>query len=381
MERKLIAIFSADVKGYSRLMNVDEVGTIRTLSVYHELMVSLIQQHRGRVVDTPGDNLLAEFGSVVDALTCAVELQRELAKRNAEVPDQRKMEFRIGINLGDVVVEGERIYGDGVNIAARLESLAEGGGICISGAVYDQVENKLALKYSYRGEQAVKNIPKPVRVYQVLSVPGAMAHRMIQAKRAMARIWGKAALAIAAVVLVVVGVLMVSNFYWVPSRRPLVVMMDSPQPAQVHDQVIREAIGLNSDVINDIIADLPIDRQKEAVGQRWHRDQEVLQLNPDLIIIHYSAFHGANPGKHTRLKTFLSYFVGNKTKFLIYSRRPETRLQSQVEELLSDLEAEHPGFLSRITVFGISDYGPLDWLHSITASKLKLVVKEELGLG
>jgi class 3 adenylate cyclase len=375
MERKLTAILSADVEGYSRLMGEDEEATIRTLTAYREVMTTLIQQHRGRVVDSPGDNLLAEFASAVDAVQGALAIQRELKTRNAELPANRQMAYRIGINVDDVVVEGERVYGDGVNIAARLESLAEGGGICISGTVYDQVENKLALQYDYLGEQAVKNISKPVRVYKVLLVPGAVAHRVIQAKRAVARIWGKAALALAAVV--VVGVL-VSNFYWVPSRRPLVVMMDSPNPAYVYDQVIQEASGTNADAINDILADLPIDRQKEAVGPRWHRDQEILQFDPDLIIIHYSAF-GRGKG-YTRMKTFLSYFVGNKTKFLIYSRRPELLLQSQVEELLSDLEAEHPGFLSRIEVFGVRDHGPPEWLDSITASEFKLVVKEELGL-
>src|SRR5712664_3434535 len=162
MERKLTAIFSADVKGYSRLMGEDEVATIRTLTTYREVMTTLIQQHRGRVVDSPGDNLLAEFASAVDAVQCAVEIQRELKAKNADLPDSRKMEFRIGINVGDVIVEGERIYGDGVNIAARLEGLAEPGGICISGTVYDHVENKLALGYEYLGEQAVKNIAKPV---------------------------------------------------------------------------------------------------------------------------------------------------------------------------------------------------------------------------
>ncbi len=167
IDRKLTAILSADVKGYSRLMGKDEVATIRTLTAYRELMASLIQQHRGRVVDTPGDNLLAEFGSVVDAVTCAVEVQRELAQRNAELPDQRKMEFRIGINLGDVVIEGERIYGDGVNIAARIEGLAEGGGICISGTVYDQVNNKLDVDFVDLGEQTVKNISMPVRAYRI----------------------------------------------------------------------------------------------------------------------------------------------------------------------------------------------------------------------
>src|SRR5438552_150222 len=145
MERKLTAILSADVKGYSRLMGEDEEATIRTLTAYREGMATLIAQHWGRVVDAPGDNLLAEFASAVDAVQCAVEIQQELKAKNADLPDHRKMEFRIGINLGDIVVEGERIYGDGVNIAARLESLADPGGLCISGTVYDQVETKLAL--------------------------------------------------------------------------------------------------------------------------------------------------------------------------------------------------------------------------------------------
>src|SRR3989449_5229219 len=171
IERKLTAILSADVKGYSRLMGEDEEATIRTLTAYREVMTTLIQQHRGRVIDSPGDNLLAEFVSVVDAVRCAVEVQRDFKTRNADLPAHRKMEFRIGINLGDVVVEGERIYGDGVNIAARLEGLAEPGGICISGTVYDHVENKLALGYEYLGERAVKNIAKPVRVWQALLEP------------------------------------------------------------------------------------------------------------------------------------------------------------------------------------------------------------------
>src|SRR3989442_3326475 len=147
IERKLTAILSADVKGYSRLMGADEVATIRTLTVYREVMATLIQQHRGRVVDAPGDNLLAEFASVVDAVQCAVVIQTTLKAENANLPPERRMEFRIGINLGDVMVEGEQIYGDGVNIAARMENLAESGGICISGTVHEHVKNKLTLSY------------------------------------------------------------------------------------------------------------------------------------------------------------------------------------------------------------------------------------------
>src|SRR5215813_11428704 len=123
MERKLAAIFSADVKGYSRLMGEDELATVRTLTAYREVLTTLIQAHRGRVVDSPGDNLLAEFASVVDAVTCATKIQQELKTKNAELPEQRRMQFRIGINVGDVLTENGRLYGDGVNIAARLEGL------------------------------------------------------------------------------------------------------------------------------------------------------------------------------------------------------------------------------------------------------------------
>src|SRR5512139_1320818 len=180
VKRKLVAILSADVKGYSRLMGEDEEATVRTLNSYKEVMTNLIQQHRGRVVDAPGDNVLAEFGSVVDAVECAVGIQKELKTRNADLPENRKMEFRIGVNLGDVIEDGEQILGDGVNIAARLESLSKAGGICISGTVYDQVENKLSLEYEYLGEQAVKNIAKPVGVYRVLMETEALAQRGLE---------------------------------------------------------------------------------------------------------------------------------------------------------------------------------------------------------
>jgi TolB-like protein/class 3 adenylate cyclase len=215
-KRKLSAILSADVKEYSRLMRDDEDATIRTLTAYRAAIAKLVQQYRGRVVDSPGDNVLAEFGSVVDAVNCAVEIQRELAERNAELQYQRRMEFRIGINSGDVVEEGDRIYGDGVNIAARVEGLAEGGGICISGNVHDSIEGKLGLEFEYLGEHEVKNIDKPITVYRVLSFPGAAAHRVVKAKSAMKRRWREAALAIAAMVIVVVGALAIWNFYFRP---------------------------------------------------------------------------------------------------------------------------------------------------------------------
>jgi adenylate cyclase len=180
MVRKLAAILSADVKGYSRLMGEDEEATIRTLTVYREIIATLVQQHRGRVVDSPGDNLLAEFASVVDAVECAIAVQQELRVRNSALAAHRRMEFRIGINLGDVIIDGERIYGDGVNIAARLESLAEGGGICIAGSVYEQIKTKLALGYEDIGVQAVKNIAQPVRVYRISMEPSVTAPPVIR---------------------------------------------------------------------------------------------------------------------------------------------------------------------------------------------------------
>ena len=235
IQRKLTAILSADVKGYSRLMGEDEVSTVGTITAYREVMATLIQKHRGRVVDSPGDNLLAEFSSVVDAVRCAVEIQEELKARNAELPENRKMDFRIGVNLGDVIVEGERIYGDGVNIAARVEGLAEGGGVCVSGTVYDHIENKLALRFEYLGEQAVKNIRKPVRVYRVLMEPGAAAG-VSREKKAGLRRWQWAALAVAAVLLVGVVAVAIWNFYLRPAAPPTLVSSEKIPAIELPDK-------------------------------------------------------------------------------------------------------------------------------------------------
>src|SRR3954469_23938573 len=159
--RKLAAILSADVVSYSRLMGDDEQATLSTLNAYREIFGQHIAAHEGRVVDSPGDALLAEFPSAIEAVDCAVGIQRELAGRNASLPEHRSMRFRIGINLGDVTEQDGALYGDGVNIAARLESLAGAGGICVSGTVYDQVEGKLSVAFKFAGEQQVKNIVKP----------------------------------------------------------------------------------------------------------------------------------------------------------------------------------------------------------------------------
>jgi adenylate cyclase len=185
-KRKLTAILSADVKGYSRLMGEDEDATVHTLKAYRELIGNLIHKYHGRVVDSPGDNILSEFASVVDALRSAVAIQEELKAKNTELSENRRMEFRIGINLGDVIEDEGRIYGDGVNIAARIEGLSQSGGICISRTAYDHVKNKLSLGYEYIGEHAVKNIADPVKVYRVLMEPEA-AGKVIGEKRARSR--------------------------------------------------------------------------------------------------------------------------------------------------------------------------------------------------
>ncbi len=170
-KRKLTVILSADAVGYSRLMGEDEVATLRTLETYKGVITALIQQHRGRVAGSPGDNILTEFASVVDAVQCAVAMQKEIQARNQELPETRRMQFRIGINLGDVIETEDSLYGDGVNIAARLESLADPGGICVSKAAFDLIETKLPLGYEYLGGQILKNIAKPVCAYKVIMEP------------------------------------------------------------------------------------------------------------------------------------------------------------------------------------------------------------------
>jgi len=212
-KRKLTAILSADVKGYSRLMGDDEEATVRTITEYREVMTGLIEGQNGRVVDAKGDNLLAEFPSVVDAVRCGVMIQKELKAKNNELPENRRMEFRIGINLGDVIEEEKTIYGDGVNISARLEGLAEGGGICISRMAFDNVKNKLDVGYEYLGEHSVKNIAEPVRVYKVLMEP-EYAGKVIGEEKPKPKQWRFAAVVSAVALMVVAGAFAIWHFYF-----------------------------------------------------------------------------------------------------------------------------------------------------------------------
>src|SRR5215469_17953427 len=176
MERKLTAILCADVHGYSRLMGDDEEATFRTLASHRQIIDRLIEQHHGQVVNTAGDSVLAQFASAVNAVQCGIETQVALKTENANLPEDRRMEFRIGVNLGDVIVNGEQIYGDGVNVAARLESLADPGAVCISQTVHDHIKNKLPLNYAHLGLQRVKNISEPVRVFRILDAGNGRPH-------------------------------------------------------------------------------------------------------------------------------------------------------------------------------------------------------------
>jgi adenylate cyclase len=207
MERKLTAILCADVAGYSRLMGQNEVATLSTLTSHRRIIDSLIEQHRGRFVNSAGDSVLAEFASVVNAVQCASEIQAALRNENENLPAERRMELRIGVNLGDVMVEGEQIYGDGVNVAARLESLADPGGICISAKVHDEVAGKLELAYQDLGPQRVKNIAEPLRAWRIAA--GTVS--AVQIRRSARRRWNIGIFSLTGLAIIAATVILVQH--------------------------------------------------------------------------------------------------------------------------------------------------------------------------
>ena len=215
-QRKLTAILSADVVGYSRLMGEDEEATVQTLNKYKQMIFRLIEQHNGRLIDSPGDNILAEFVSVVDAVRYGVQIQEDLKANNEGLPTNRKMEFRIGINIGDVIQDGDRIYGDGVNVAARIESLADPGGICISRTAYDQVKSKINIDYEYLGEYEVKNIKEPVRVYRIRMEPEGSGV-IVKKKKVRLMTWQRVALSVVAIIILgAMAYIVIDKFYLEP---------------------------------------------------------------------------------------------------------------------------------------------------------------------
>ncbi len=204
VKRKLTTILAADVEGYSRLMSADEEATLKTLKNYREIIDGLIRKHDGRIFGTGGDSVIAEFGSTVEAVRCAITIQEELRIENAELAEEQQMKFRIGINVGDVMVEDDNLYGDGVNVAARLEGVAEAGGICISGSTFEQVKDKLSVGFEDIGAQEVKNITQPVSAFRVVPGPVSIAETV---PKAVTKRWRIPAIAAALVVIIAVGVL------------------------------------------------------------------------------------------------------------------------------------------------------------------------------
>ena len=296
IKRKLAAILSADAVGYTRLMTEDEVATLDRIKTYRELIAIRVKEHNGRVVNAPGDNILAEFPSALDATRCAVEIQRALQDRNADLPEDRRMAFRTGIHLGDVMLDGGGVYGDGVNIAARLEELADPGGLCISAEVYGQVHQRLHLQFENLGEQTVKNISDPIGVYRV-----QLDSSMPAVASTATRIRMKVAVMFA--VLLAIGISLVVFLDTDPSLTvsakrtgpPVVVLMDTAAPKGVYDEETLSQGGTNADVLNDVLRDLPVVLYKETLTSTWVREEHIANLRPDLIVIHRSAFfHSMN---------------------------------------------------------------------------------------
>jgi adenylate cyclase len=234
-KRKLAAVLSTSAVEYGRLMGEDEAMTLQTLKGHHQVMCSLVEKHQGRVVDTRGDNLLAEFASVVHALECAVEIQKELKGRNEELPKERRMPFRIGIHLGDVIEEEGKIYGDGVNVAALLDSLADGGGICVSRSAHDQVKNKLDVGYQDLGQRGVGNISESVRVYRVVLEPDPK-WKMIGKIWSRMKRWQQVALTIGIALLQVAGGLVVKKYFDRPPSPPVATASPQKVPLPLPDK-------------------------------------------------------------------------------------------------------------------------------------------------
>jgi TolB-like protein/class 3 adenylate cyclase/Tfp pilus assembly protein PilF len=249
VERKLAAIFAADVAEYSRLMGADELGTLRRLQAYQAILENLVAVHHGRVFNTAGDSVVADFASAVDAVECALAVQRAIAEENADRPHEEQMRFRIGVHVGDVIVEGSNLYGDSVNIAARLEALAEPGGVCLSSVVRDQIGSRLPVAFTTLGEQRVKNIAEPVRAFRLDGSPGLGPALTAAASRRPRRRLALGALALAVLALIAVG-----SAWWLRSG-PLAAYNGQPFAAPRLSMVVLPFANLSNDPQQEYFAD------------------------------------------------------------------------------------------------------------------------------
>src|SRR5271169_3905283 len=259
VERRLAAIVAADIAGYSRLMGVDEEGTLARLKAHRKVLIDpKITEHHGRIIKTTGDGMLVEFASVVDAVRCMVEIQRGMLERNADIPPEKRIDFRVGINIGDVIVDGDDIYGDGVNVAARLEGLAEPGGILVSGVVRDQVRDKLSFSFDDLGEREVKNIPRPVRAYRVKLSDDELPPLAAKPSRKLG-LAGRPRAWVGAVILLLVVVAGGAAWYFVGGPKPGASQTTaaSPVPAEAKHLsiVVLPFTNLSNDPAQDYFAD------------------------------------------------------------------------------------------------------------------------------
>lgn len=272
-KRRLTTILASDVVGYSRLMAADEEATLATLRTYRAVISELVAKHDGRIFNTAGDAVLAEFGSTVEAVRCAISIQEDLAVRNAQLPDEGQMWFRIGINVGDVMVDGNDLFGDGVNVAARLEGLAEKGGICISGSTFEQVKNKLSVGFADIGPQSIKNIPEPVPAFRLVSsqvsVETGPAAAPVQSAPDGRRLMRRTAAAVVAIVLVALGAAAV----WFAAER-------SP-PAHAFDGRWTVSVDQRTGCLSNEPAAYPILVTDGVIDEPSHRLPKKGSVSPD----------------------------------------------------------------------------------------------------
>jgi len=313
--RKLRAILSADVKGYSLLMSDDEIHTIQTLKTYRQIMSEYVQRHTGRVVDSPGDNMLAEFGSAVDAVQCAVEVQKRLKRENERFVEDKRVQFRIGVNIGDVVQDGKRIYGNGVNVASRIEGLAEQGGVSISRNVYDHIRDKLELGYEYLGEHSVKNIKHPVRVYKIL-LDSEDAGKLIGKKPpSSSNKWISLAVVVAAMVLF----LIVWQFYQKepePTGKPSIAVLPFENMSNDPDQEYFSD-GMTDELIGDLakIKDLFVISRNSAFTYKG-KSTKIRQVAKELNVQYILEGSVQKSGKKVRIRAQL---IDGKTDHHLWS--------------------------------------------------------------
>jgi adenylate cyclase len=361
LKRKLVAILAADAKNYSRLVGEDEAGTVRLLKSHLQAMGELVGKFNGRVVDIAGDNLLAEFASVMDAVQCALEIQQSLKARNEELPEIRRLSFRIGINLGDVIEEEGKLYGDGVNIAARIEQLAEGGGICISGAAYDQVRNKIPVGYEDQGEVSVKNVPDPIRVYRVL--PDVTGTSVRKPRPAWGNLVRGTLLATGTGVIVALFALLLWRTYYSPPEVPQESIAETtrglPLPAETSVAVLpfenmsgdpdQEYLsnGLTDDIITSI-SKLPrlFVIARSSTLKYKEKPADVRQISRELGVQHIVEGSVQRSGKRLRINVqLIDGTTGNHVWAERYDREIKEFFETR-DEVILDLASSLAGELT-----------------------------------